>query len=430
MPLSQSFKRRLYPHVPTIIAKFGSPAFIYDEAGIKSTGLCLNTAFEGFNFKEFFAVKALPNDSIMKVMRSMGFGFDCSSVHELQLAASVGATGCDVMFTSNNTSTEEFKTALDMGVILNLDDISMVEPVKRICKSMGKNFPDHICFRFNPGRARKGTSIIGKPQEAKYGVTDKQFVPAYKRAFNAGATTSGIHSMICSNQRNWRYHAATTKMLLERCEVLEKATGKRCRYINVGGGWGVNYRPSQQPLDTQRLTSATRRLLMDFNTAHGWAPSLFMENGRFMAGPHGALVTKVINRKDTYETHIGVDACPMASIPRPFIYGAYHHIDVLDPSGRVKGGQLYRVNVVGPACENTDRFATRRLLPFIELGDIIVVHEAGAHSIAMRSNYNGRTAPQELLRHEDGMVEQIRRAETTEDLWRTLREASHEMLQT
>jgi diaminopimelate decarboxylase len=416
MPMSIDFENRLFPNIPAIIKHFDSPCFIYDEAGIRSTGKKLKQAFAGVKgFKEFFAVKALPNPEIMKIMRSMGFGFDCSSIMELQLAEHVGASGSDIMFTSNDTSVGEFYEALMRRAILNLDDISMVDTLSHMALS-----PPLICFRYNPGNARSGNAIIGQPAKAKYGITNKQLIPAYKMAREAGASIFGIHTMVCSNQRNWRYMVATVRMLLRCCEQLEKSLGIKCKFMNMGGGLGINYKPNQKPLQLVKMAFEIKKLLADFKMAHGWVSSLYMESGRYMTGPHGVLVTQVINRKDTYQMHIGVNACPMASIPRPMIYDAYHHVTVLDSLGRQKKGKRELVNVVGPACENTDRFATDRFLPKTARGDIIVVHDAGAHSLAMAFNYNGRTRPQELLLRVNGTVERIRRAETEKDLWQTI----------
>lgn len=426
MPMSKEFEKRLFQHVPAIVKKFGSPFFIYDEIGILETGEQLKRVFTGSfcSFREYFAVKALPNPAILRIMRNMGFGFDCSSVMELQLVEGVGYHGDGVMFTSNDTSNREFREALGRDVILNLDDISMIQSVRRVCMQLEKRFPDRICFRYNPGNARRGNAIIGQPAEAKYGITDEQLIPTYKLARAAGASVFGIHTMICSNQRNWRYMVATVKMLLDCCCArLEKYLGIRCEFMNMGGGLGVNYKPGQKPLQLMMMATEIKKLLRAFSSAHGWVPKLYMESGRYMTAPHGALVTTIINRKDTYQTHIGVDACPVSSVPRHMIYGAYHHVTILDPSGKPKKGKKELVNIVGPACENTDRFATGRLLPVTKVGDIAVVHEAGAHSIAMASNYNGRTRPQELLLCADGTVRRIRRAETEDDLWRTLRGA-------
>ena len=426
MPMSQAFRDRLFPNIPAIIDRFDTPFFIYDEEGIRSTGEALKTAFAvGYGFQEFYAVKALPNPKILEIMQSMGFGFDCSSVMELQLAESVNAGGINIMFTSNNTSEREFFEANQRDATINLDDISMVGKMKT-------NFPDfplRICFRYNPGAKRHGNEIIGQPKKAKYGITDKQLVPAYRKARAAGAKVFGIHTMLCSNERNWRYMVETVAMLLSCCETLEQELGIRCKFMNMGGGLGVNYRPNQKPLNLLKMANGIKKLLDGFQRKHGWMPALNMESGRYITGPHGALVTTVINRKNIYQTHIGVDACPMASIPRPMIYNAYHEITILNQAGQPKTGKKEKVNIVGPACENTDRFATDRLLPKIRIGDIAVVHEAGAHALAMAFQYNGRLRPQELLLGIDGRVTRIRRAETEDDLWRTIREAGKESLQ-
>lgn len=416
MPMSAAFAGRLQKILPDVIEKFGTPFHIYDEKGIRATGNRLKRAFRGIKgFREFYAVKALPNPDILRIMTRLGFGFDCSSIIEVELAEETGSGEEDIMFTSNNTSWEEFEVALNAGAIINLDDVSLIDKLK-----LHGQFPKLVCFRLNPGTARTGNSIIGKPAEAKYGITLDQLIPAYQLARQYGATRFGIHTMVCSNQRNYRYMVETVRMLLKQVAILEDELGIRCEFMNMGGGIGIPYKPQQRGVDIEAMAQAIKCLMDDFKLSRGWVPKLFMESGRYITGPHGALVSRVINHKEIYQTHVGVDT-GMPGLMRHAIYGAYHHITVLDSEGRsCDGRKKKRVNVVGPICENCDRLATQRRLPVTKEGDIIITHDTGAHGIAMGFNYNGRTRPQELLLCRDGSVALIRRAETTDDLYRTL----------
>ncbi|MEJ5359644.1 MAG: diaminopimelate decarboxylase [Desulfobacterales bacterium] len=412
MPMSPDFEKRLYPVLDRIARHFGTPFHIYDEAGIRSTGRAVKDAFgripEGF--REYFAVKALPNPRVLRVMREMGFGFDCSSVPELLLCRSIGACGEDLMFTSNNTAPHEFEAALaDGGSILNLDDIRLVPKVPR--------FPELISFRYNPGPRRTGNAIIGNPVEAKYGVAHDQIVEAYRRAIARGARRFGLHTMVVSNERNHRFMVQTVRMLFDLMEWIAAELSIRFEFMNMGGGLGIPYRPEDEPLDLAALGQEVTELFDRFRSRHGWAPRLLMESGRYMTGPHGVLVTRVINRKEIYRTYIGVDAC-MSALMRPGMYGAYHHITVPGKQGLPPVGP---VDVVGSLCENNDKFAIQRELPPLEEGDLVVIHDTGAHGHAMGFNYNGRLRPQELLLRTDGAVELIRREETVEDHFATLR---------
>lgn len=410
MPLSKSFKNRLYPQLETIRSHFGTPFHIYDEAGIRKTGSHLKKVFSDINsFREYFAVKALPNPKIMEIMQSMGFGFDCSSIAELQLSRRIGARGNDIMFTSNNTSPEDFaEAAKDGGCILNLDDISLLDKVPEM--------PELICFRYNPGTRRTGNDIIGNPTEAKYGVSHEQIVDGYRKAQEMGAKRFGIHTMVASNELNYTYMVQTTRMLLELISEISDELGIRFEFINIGGGLGIPYRPGEPPLDLESMGREITGLFRSFRETNDYEPALFMESGRYMTGPHGALVVSAINRKEIYRTYIGVDAS-MSSLMRPALYGAYHHIDVI---GKDSADQVETVDVVGSLCENNDKFAIQRDLPLIEDGDILVIHDTGAHGHSMGFNYNGNLRPKELLLRENGDVELIRRAEKVEDYFATL----------
>jgi diaminopimelate decarboxylase len=407
--MSQEFKDRLFPVLPAITAHFGTPFHIYDEIGIRKTGQQLQAAFADIPvFREYYAVKALPNPAILSIMQNMGFGFDCSSITELMLARSLGARGHEIMFTSNNTSADDFAAAAaDGSCILNLDDISLIDKVPQM--------PELICFRYNPGPRRIGNDIIGKPEEAKYGVSHEQIIEAYRRAQMKGAKRFGLHTMLASNELDYSYMVQTTAMLFELVESISQELDITFDFINIGGGLGIPYLPDTAPLDIKAMGKEIVSLFGGFADKHGYCPALFMESGRYMTGPHGVLVTTAINRKDIYRTYIGVDAC-MSALMRPALYGAYHHIDVLGK----EGGATETVDVVGSLCENNDKFAIQRSLPEIVDGDILIIHDSGAHGHAMGFNYNGRLRPQELLLRQDGSVALIRRAERPEDYFATL----------
>ncbi|MBE9487539.1 MAG: diaminopimelate decarboxylase [Chloroflexi bacterium] len=410
MPMSQSFLDRLFPIVEQLSEHYGTPFHVYDEVGIRETGENLKKAFAGIDgFREYYAVKALPNPRILQLMHEMGFGFDCSSIPELILSRQVGGRGEDIMFTSNNTDQVEFQAAAgEGGCVLNLDDISLIDKVPE--------FPELICFRYNPGPRRTGNVIIGNPVEAKYGVTHEQIIDAYRKAQERGAKRFGLHTMVASNELDYSYMVETARMVLEVAELVEKELDIRFEFVNIGGGFGIPYRPDQAPLDIDSMTKEITAQFAAFREKHGYAPRMYMESGRYMTGPHGCLVTKAINHKDTYRKYIGVDAC-MSSLMRPALYDAYHHIDVVS-----KEGSVDRVvyDIVGSLCENNDKFAVQRKLPQINEGDLLVLHDTGAHGHAMGFQYNGRLRPKELLLRADGSVELIRREEKVADYFATL----------
>lgn len=410
MPISDSFKSSLYPRIPQIVSHFGSPFHIYDESGIRNTCQELKRVFSGIEiFREYFAVKALPNPAILKIMKDEGFGFDCSSVTELMLSRGIGARGDDIMYTSNNTSQREFTMANeDGGCILNLDDLSLLEKMTYT--------PELLCFRYNPGDQRNGNDIIGNPMEAKYGVSRDQITEAYSQAKKRGVKRFGIHTMLASNELNYEYMIQTSQMLLDLTEELEEVLNIRFEFINIGGGMGIPYLPEDQPFDIAAMARGITEQFVDYKKRRGYMPALYMESGRFMTGPHGVLVVKAINRKEIYRTYVGVDAC-MTALMRPAMYGAYHHIEVLDKDP-VNGSET--VDIVGSLCENNDKFAIQRELPPICDGDILIIHDTGAHGHAMGFNYNGKLRPQELMLCEGGRVELIRRAETEADYFQTL----------
>ena len=408
MPISKDFSNRLSRNLEAIVEHYGTPFHLYDEKGIRETGENLVRAFAGVDtFREYFAVKALPNPAILKIMQELGFGFDCSSIAELALSRRIGAHGEQIMFTSNNTSPKEFSAAeADGGCVLNLDDISLLDKAPHI--------PELVCFRYNPGERRTGNSIIGNPVEAKYGVAHDQLLDAYRKAKQLGARRFGLHTMLASNELNHAYMVETARMLLERAAWIAEELEIQFEFINIGGGLGIPYRPEEKPLDIVSMGREIGELFNVFKNRHGYAPKLYLESGRYITGPHGVLVTRAINRKEIYRTYVGVDSC-MSALMRPGMYGAYHHISVLN-----KKGEDETVDVVGSLCENNDKFAIQRPLPKVDDGDILYIHDTGAHGHAMGFNYNGKPRPKELLLREDGSVELIRREETLNDLFATL----------
>ncbi len=410
MPMSKSFKDRLFPITEQLVEHYGSPFHIYDEVGINETAENLKQLFAGVaGFREYYAIKALPNPAILKLMHEQGFGFDCSSIAELILSRQVGAQGEDIMFTSNNTDQDEFTiAAADGGCVLNLDDISLIEKVP--------DFPELICFRYNPGPRRTGNVIIGNPVEAKYGVTHEQVVEAYRLAQQRGAKRFGLHTMVASNELDYSYMVETARMLLGITQLIDAELGIKLEFVNIGGGLGIPYEPEQAAIDINALAAEIETLFSSYKEDHGYVPHMYMESGRFMTGPHGCLVTSAINHKDIYRKYIGVDAC-MSALMRPALYDAYHHIDVIGKENAPKE-EVY--DIVGSLCENNDKFAVQRQLPKIDEGDILVIHDTGAHGHAMGFQYNAKLRPKELLLRADGSVELIRREELLDDYFATL----------
>jgi diaminopimelate decarboxylase len=408
--MSQKYKDRLFPVLEKISSHYGTPFHIYDESGIRETCENLKKAFSGIDcFREYYAVKALPNPRILAIMKDIGFGFDCSSIAELRLSRQAGGRGEEIMFTSNNTSEEDFiEAGNDGGCVLNLDDLNLLDKVP--------NLPELISFRYNPGAKRTGNDIIGNPIEAKYGVSDEQIMAAYRQAKIKGVKRFGIHTMLASNELNYSYMVQTSQMLLELIAEIGAELDIAFEFINIGGGLGIPYEPGVSGLDLNAMGRDITTLFKKFRQQHGYEPALYMESGRYITGPHGVLVTRAINRKNIYRTYVGVDAS-MSSLMRPGMYGAYHHIDVL---GKEDTDATETVDVVGSLCENNDKFAIQRKLPKIKDGDILVIQDTGAHGSAMGFNYNGNLRPKELLLGGDGTVELIRRAEKVEDYFATL----------
>jgi diaminopimelate decarboxylase len=411
MPMSPEFEERLHGILPELAAEFGTPFHIYDETGIVQGGEALKSSFAPIKgFREFFAVKALPNIRILEILlKDLGFGFDCSSIPELELVRMVGAGPDDIMFTSNNTSKREFQAALDFGCTLNLDDVSFVDKIPEM--------PELVCFRYNPGPAREGESSIGRPEEAKFGVTDNQVVRAYLEAQRRGARRFGMHTMLITNEMDYEYMLETVRMLLRVAADVTAATGIPFDFINIGGGIGVPYKPDQPAFDLDALSRGMAIELEAFEQQQGYAPAIYTECGRLITGPHGVLVSTAINVMEKYRSFVGVDASA-SDFFRP-TRGRHHHITVVDPEGRKTAGDEFVVDVIGSQCTNNDKFARQRALPRIDEGDFVLIHDSGAHGLSRGAQYNGRLRPKELLLRLDGSVDLIRRHETSEDYFRT-----------
>mgnify|MGYP000029823845 CR=1 FL=1 len=399
--------------IEAIAQTYPTPFYLYDEQAIRQNARRLIKAFDWAPaFKEYFAVKATPNPYILKVLHEEGFGADCSSLPELLLAEKAGITGQEIMLTSNNTPVEEFAKALELGAILNLDDITHIAYLEEHLQ-----LPKTISFRYNPGPLRGGNAIIGTPEEAKYGLTREQIFEAYRIMRDKGCETFGIHTMIISNELNVNYFAETAQMMFDLIVELHDELGITISFVDFGGGVGIPYRPEEEAVNLEKLGQLVKERYEATIAAKGLAPlTICLECGRVITGPYGYLVTQAIHRKDTYKHYIGVDAC-MANLMRPGMYGAYHHITVLGKDGAPLD---HTYDVVGSLCENCDKFAIDRSLPAISTGDYLVIHDAGAHGHAMGFNYNGKLRSAELLLKADGTVQQIRRAETIDDLFATL----------
>ena len=415
--MSRSFQERLFPALPAIIRKFGSPFHIYDELEIRETIRSFKAAFasQSITFKEFYAVKALPKPAVMEIMKGEGCGFDCSSIPELRLARNAGAELEDIMFTSNNTSQEEFREAQQNGgCILNLDDEIFIDRIP-------DTFPELICFRLNPGRRKTGdevNSIIGNPVDSKYGVPIERIVNVYRCARAKGAKRFGLHTMVCSNDLNYKHMVKTVELLLEVAGDLQHFIGINLEFINMGGGIGIPYRLGDEKFNIEMLASECSRLLDRFSATHnyGYMPKLFMESGRAITGPHGVLVNQVINTYKKYRNFIGVEVA-MPALMRVGMYSsAYHHHSLLNPDGSVKISSDTVATIAGSICEGCDVLAKDIQIQQPDDGDIIITHDTGAHGSAMGFNYNGRTRPQELMLYMNSTVRRICRAETYDDL--------------
>ncbi len=400
--------------IEALAAQYPTPFHVYDEAGIRKTAREFTDAFawvpEGFC--NYYAVKALPNPEVMKIVAAEGMGYDCSSMAELIMAEQLGTHGDKIMFTSNDTPIEEFAKAKELGAIINLDDYSHIDYLHD-----GIGMPERICMRYNPGSLKEGNVIIGKPEEAKYGFTREQIIAGYARAAELGATEFGLHTMVASNELNPDYFVETAALLFELAVEIREKSGVRISFLNLGGGVGIPYRPEQENVDLRRVSEGIRKLYQEMIRPAGLDPMrIYMENGRCVTGPHGYLVGRVRHVKETYKHYVGLDAS-MANLMRPGMYGAYHHITVL---GKENAAATHTYDVTGSLCENNDKFAIDRVLPEIEVGDLVVIHDSGAHGHSMGFNYNGKLRSAEFLLKEDGSFTMIRRAETYEDYFATL----------
>ena len=397
------------------IAKiYPTPFHIYDEKGIRENVKRLYEAFSwNPGYKEYFAVKATPNPFLMQILSEYGCGSDCSSKAELVLSEAVGITGSDIMFSSNDTPLEEFTYCEKLGGIINLDDITHIDFLE---KTIG-HIPETISCRYNPGGIFKiSNDIMDNPGDSKYGMTTEQITEAFKTLKAKGAKEFGIHAFLASNTVTNDYYPMLAKVLFEQAVRLQKETGVHIKFINLSGGIGIPYTPDQEPNDIRVIGEGVRKVYEEVLVPAGMGDvAIYTELGRFMMGPYGCLVTKAIHEKNTYKNYIGVDACAV-NLMRPAMYGAYHHITVL---GKEDAPCDHKYDVTGSLCENNDKFAIDRMLPEVDMGDYLVIHDTGAHGFSMGYNYNGKLKSAELLLKEDGSVQMIRRAETPKDYFAT-----------
>ncbi len=400
--------------VEEIVKTYPTPFHIYDEKAIRENARRLKQAFSWNNgYKEFFAVKATPNPTILKILKSEGCGTDCSSYTELLMSEKVGITGSDIMFSSNDTPACDFELAKKLGATINLDDYTHIEFLKKTC-----GIPETICCRYNPGGTFSiSTTIMDNPGDAKYGMTKEQLIQAYIELKAAGAKRFGLHSFLASNTVTNEYYPTLAKILFEVAVEIKEKAGVCLDFINLSGGVGIPYTPDKEPNDILVIGENVHKVYDEVLVPAGLGNvSIYTELGRFMLGPYGQLVTKAIHEKHIHKDYIGVDACAV-NLMRPAMYGAYHHITVL---GKEDEPCTHKYDVTGSLCENNDKFAIDRMLPQIDIGDYLVIHDTGAHGFSMGYNYNGKLKSAELLLCEDGSVKQIRRAETPEDYFATL----------
>ena len=397
-----------------IIETYPTPFHLYDEKGIRRNAEALKNAFSwNPGFKEYFAVKATPNPTILKILHEEGCGTDCSSLTELMMSEKCGITGEEIMFSSNDTPANEFKKAKELGAIINLDDITHIDFLE---KEAG--IPETICCRYNPGgKFELGTDIMDNPGDAKYGMTPSQIKEAYVRLKELGAKKFGIHAFLASNTVSNEYYPELARILFKLVVEIKEETGIELSFINLSGGVGIPYTPDKEPNNIFVIGEGVHKAFDEILVPAGLGNiKIFTELGRFMLAPNGCLVTRVIHEKHIHKEYIGVDACA-ANLMRPAIYGAYHHITVM---GKENEPCDHIYDVTGSLCENSDKFAIDRKLPKIDIGDLLVIHDTGAHGFSMGYNYNGRLRSSEILLKEDGTTKMIRRAETPEDYFRTL----------
>ena len=400
--------------IEEIVKKYPTPFHIYDEKGIRENARKVYQAFSwNKGFKEYFAVKATPNPFLLKILKEEGCGTDCSSLTELMMSDVCGFKGHEIMFSSNDTPAEDFKLADQLGAIINLDDISHIEFLE---KTIG-HIPETICCRFNTGGEFKiSTSIMDTPGEAKYGFTREQLTEGFKLLKAKGAKVFGLHAFLASNTKTNEYYPALARILFKTAVELKEETGVNIAFINLSGGVGVPYHPDEEPNDIMAIGEGVRQAFEEILVPAGMGDvAIFTEMGRFMLAPYGHLITKAIHEKKIFKDYIGVDACA-CNLMRPAMYGAYHHITV---AGQEDAPCDHKYDVTGSLCENNDKFAIDRMLPKIDIGDYLIIHDSGAHGFSMGYNYNGKLRSAELLLKEDGSVEMIRRAETPADYFAT-----------
>lgn len=408
LPIGHGQMLELASHMET-------PFYLYDETAIIEHARRFRKLFSWApGFYNYYAVKACPNPAILKLLAQEGFGADCSSLPELLLSKASGITGKKIMFTSNDTPPEEFKAAYEAGAIINLDDITHIEALEQAVGTL----PDTICFRYNPGPDRTGNAIIGNPVEAKYGVTTSQIVDCYKIMKEKGVKHFGLHTMVASNELDGTYIVETARMLFALAIRIQKEAGVRIEFIDMGGGIGIPYRPDQEAMDLAKVSSEMQELYQGMIVPAGLDPlQIVFECGRVMTGPYGYLVSKVLHVTKKYKDYVGLDAS-MANLMRPALYGSYHHITVV---GKDKMPCDHTYDVTGSLCENNDKFAIDRKLPEVKKGDVVVIHDAGAHGHSMGFNYNGKLRCAEYMLKRDGSVVMIRKAQTCDDYFSTLR---------
>ncbi len=397
-----------------ICEQYPTPFHLYDEKGIRETARNLYKAFSwNKGFKEYFAIKATPNPTILRILHEEGCGTDCSSLTELMMSEKCGIVGQEIMFSSNDTPAEEFVKAKELGAIINLDDFTHIEFLKEVA-----GIPETICCRYNPGGVfEAGPNVMDTPGDAKYGMTPAQIKEAYKTLKELGAKTFGIHSFLASNTVSNEYYPKLARTLFELAVEIKNEIGISLSFINLSGGIGIPYTPDKEPNDIFVIGEGVRKAFEEVLVPNGLGNiKIFTELGRYMLAPNGLLVTRAIHEKHTHKEYIGVDACA-ANLMRPAIYGAYHHITVM---GKEEAPCDHKYDVTGSLCENCDKFAVDRMLPKIDKGDLLVIHDTGAHGFSMGYNYNGRLRSAEILLQEDGSPKLIRRAETPEDYFATL----------
>ena len=400
--------------IEEIVKDYPTPFHIYDEKGIRENAKAVKEAFSwNPGFKEYFAVKATPNPCLMQILKEYGCGYDCSSMTELMLSAAIGATGEDIMFSSNETPAEEYAYAAKLGAIINLDDITHIDYLETV---LGK-LPETISCRYNPGGVfTMSNGIMDNPGDSKYGFTQEQMFEGFRILKEKGVKNFGIHAFLASNTVTNEYYPTLAGQLFEMAVRLKEETGAAIKFINLSGGVGIPYQPGQAGKEIYAIGEGVRKVYEEVLVPAGMGDvAIYTEMGRFMMGPYGALVTKAIHEKHTYKEYIGVDACAV-NLMRPAMYGAYHHITVL---GKEQEPCDCKYDIVGSLCENNDKFAVDRMLPEIDKGDYLFIHDTGAHGFSMGYNYNGKLKSAELLLREDGGVDLIRRAEKPEDYFAT-----------